>query len=280
MKKILFYIWQMICFTACRNAPINSEQIITVTMEPLRYFTEAIAGEQYKIVSMVPEGASPETYDPIPQQLINLSKSAAYFKIGYIGFEQNWMDRLKENAPEIKIFDTSEKVNLIKSDDEQSMTGVEPHIWNSTQNAMVIANNIFKALCKLDAKHTDYYKHRLDSLQNIIHKTDSIIKRDLEQADSAFIIFHPTLSYFARDYGLKQICIEEDGKEPSPASLQQIIKEGKANHVHTIFIQKEFDTRNAQLIADEMGLKVIIINPLSFHWPEEMIRVAKALKQK
>lgn len=279
MKNVLF-ICLMICLTACGNAPTNNERIITVTIEPLRYFTEVIAGDQYKIVSMVPEGASPETYDPIPQQFIDLSKSTAYFKIGYIGFEQNWMDRLKENAPHIKIVDTSEKVDLIKSNDEHSIAGVEPHIWNSPRNATVIANNIFKALCKLDAEHTDYYKYRLDSLQNIINKTDSIIKTDLQQADSAFIIFHPTLSYFARDYGLKQICIEEDGKEPSPASLQRIIKEGETNHVHTIFIQKEFDTRNAQLIADEMGLNMITINPLSAHWPEEMIRVAKALKQK
>ncbi|MGP1476928.1 MAG: metal ABC transporter solute-binding protein, Zn/Mn family [Phocaeicola sp.] len=280
MRKILCYICLIIGFSACGNNPTNKERIITVTIEPLRYFTEAIAGGQYKIVNMVPEGTSPETYDPTPQQLIDLSKSAAYFKIGYIGFEQHWMDRLKENNPQLNIFDTSEGVRIMKSNDEHSIAGVEPHIWNSTQNATVIAQNICKALCKLDAKHTDDYTHRLDSLQHIIHKTDSIIKTDLQQADTAFIIFHPALSYFARDYGLKQICMEENGKEPSPASLQQIIKEGKANRVHTIFIQKEFDSRNTQLIADEMGLKVITINPLSYHWQEEMIRVADALKQK
>lgn len=280
MRKILYCICLMVGFSACGNTPTNKERIITVTIEPLRYFAEAIAGDQYKIVSMVPEGTSPETYDPAPQQLIDLSKSVAYFKIGYIGFEQQWMDRLKESNPQLNIFDTSEGVRLMESNDEHSIEGAEPHIWNSTQNATVIAQNICKALCKLDAEHTDDYTHRLDSLQHIIHKTDSIIKTDLQQADTAFIIFHPALSYFARDYGLKQICMEENGKEPSPASLQQIIKEGKANQVHTIFIQKEFDTRNAQLIADEMELKVITINPLSYHWQKEMIRIAEALKQK
>jgi len=87
----------------------ETKPVITVTLEPQRYFTEAIAGDKFKVVSMVPKGSSPETYDPIPQQLVSLGDSKAYFRIGYIGFEQTWMDRLMNNTPHIQVFDTSER---------------------------------------------------------------------------------------------------------------------------------------------------------------------------
>ena len=94
-------------FTACDSKQSTSTKpTLTVTLEPLRYFTETIAGDKFKIVSMVPKGSSPETYDPTPQQLVNLDKSTAYLRIGYIGFEQAWMDKLTTNAPHLKVFDT------------------------------------------------------------------------------------------------------------------------------------------------------------------------------
>ncbi|MBR4922041.1 MAG: zinc ABC transporter substrate-binding protein, partial [Bacteroidaceae bacterium] len=85
----LFYILIIFICSACGNiSQKNEKPIITVTLEPLRYFTEAIAGDNYQIVSMVPKGSNPESYDPTPQQLVNLSQSQAYFRIGHIGFEQ------------------------------------------------------------------------------------------------------------------------------------------------------------------------------------------------
>ena len=283
MKKLI-YILILLTGYACGNTTQKNEKpILTVTLEPLRYFTEAIAGNQYQVVSMVPKGNSPESYDPTPQQLVNLSRSQAYLRIGYIGFEQAWMKKLEENNPNMKVFDTSKGVNLIREkghwhDDHFHEGGVEPHIWNSTQNAAVIADNIYTALCELDVTHQSDYKQRLDSLKQIIRQTDINIRTLLENADSTFLIYHPALSYFARDYGLKQISIEEGGKEPSPAQLKELIDTCRKENAHTIFVQQEFDQRNAQLIADELGVKVVSINPLSYDWSEEMLRVVRALK--
>lgn len=97
MKKIYFLLLATILIASCKPKSDQSDKtggkpVITVTLEPLRYFTEAIAGDRFTVVSMVPKGTSPETYDPTPQQLVDLARSKAYFRIGYIGFEQN-MDR-------------------------------------------------------------------------------------------------------------------------------------------------------------------------------------------
>ena len=283
MKKLI-YILTLILLSACSSpSQKNDKPLLTVTLEPLRYFAEAIAGDHYQVVSMVPKGSSPESYDPTPQQLVNLSQSQAYLRIGYIGFEQAWMKKLEANHPDMKVFDTSQGVDLIRGEghwhgDHFHEGGVEPHIWNSTRNVNVIADNIYTALCELDAAHEADYKHRLDSLKQIISQTDTDVRSLLENADSTFLIYHPALSYFARDYGLKQISIEEGGKEPSPAQLKALIETCRKENAHTIFVQQEFDQRNAQLIADELGVKVVSINPLSYDWSEEMLRVVRALK--
>ena len=283
MKRLIPILTIFICF-ACGNTAQKSEKaIITVTIEPLRYFTEAIAGKNYQVVSMVPKGSSPESYDPTPQQLVNLSKSQAYFRIGHIGFEQAWMKKLEANCPDMKVYDTSKGIDLIRDKghwhgDHFHEGGVEPHIWNSTQNALIIVDNIYQALCELDTIHQADYKYRLDSLKQSIQQTDAETRRLLENADSTFLIYHPALSYFARDYGLKQISIEEGGKEPSPAQLKKLIETCRNENVHTIFVQQEFDQRNAQLIAHELGIDIVSINPLSYDWTEEMLRTAKGLK--
>ena len=283
MKQLILFPILLLCLTTCSSKQQQSEEpTVTVTLEPLRYFTEAIAGDKFKVVSMVPKGSSPETYDPTPQQLVNLDKSTAYLRIGHIGFEQAWMDKLATNAPHLKIFDTSKGIDVIQEaghdhGDHHHEGGIEPHIWNSTRNASVIADNIYAALCELDSENEPYYKHRRDSLQQIIAQTDTEVRNLLQNADSTFLIYHPALSYFARDYGLKQISIEEGGKEPSPAHLKELIETCRRDNARVIFVQQEFDTRNAKLIADELGITVIPINPLSYEWQEEMINVAKAL---
>ena len=283
MKKLIYILTLFIC-CACGHTPQQSEKpVITVTLEPLRYFTEAIAGDCFEVVSMVPKGSSPESYDPTPQQLVNLSKSQAYLRIGYIGFEQAWMKKLEANYPTMKVYDTSKGVELIREEghhhgDHYHEGGVEPHIWNSTQNASVIADNIYAALCEMDADHQPEYKQRLDSLKQVIARTDADVRTLLANADSTFLIYHPALSYFARDYGLHQISIEEGGKEPSPATLKTLIETCRREGAQVIFVQQEFDQRNAQLIADELGIEIVPINPLSHDWAEEMIRVASTLK--
>lgn len=284
MKKLI-YILTLFILYACGNTTKQSEKpVLTVTLEPLRYFTESLAGEHFKVVSMVPKGNSPESYDPTPQQLVNLSQSKAYLRIGYIGFELAWMKKLQANCPDMKIYDTSLGVNLIQDeghwhDDHFHEGGVEPHIWNSTRNALIIVENICAALCELDADHQADYQRRLQELKQTIVQTDSIIRTHLADADSTFLIYHPALSYFARDYDLKQLSIEEGGKEPSPAQLKSLIETCRKENARTIFVQQEFDQRNAQLIADELGVNIVSINPLSYDWAEEMVRIALALKR-
>ena len=287
MKKYFLIVLCMSLLFACSNKQKPTEPTLTVTIEPLRYFTETIVGPHFKVVSMVPDGTSPETYDPTPQQLVALSKSTAYLQIGHIGFEQSWIQKLKDNTPKLPFYDTSKGINLIHAscghahghapEQTEHQQGVEPHTWNSTQNAHIIADNIYKAVCEIDPTNEAVYKHRLDSLHTLIDATNTEVQQLLSNADKTFMIYHPALTYFARDYQLTQVSIEEAGKEPSPAHLQQLIKTCRQHGTRIIFVQKEFDIHNAKMIANEIGVEVVPINPLNYHWQEEMIQIAKAL---
>lgn len=303
MKKILYLFLLCCLLTTCQsgNKKDAEKKVVTVTIEPLRYLTEAIAGERIKVISMVPQGSSPETYDPTPQQLIDLAQSNAYLGTGYIGFDQTWGERLAENAPNVIFFDLSEGIDLIRNEThvhthhhhkatEQTgnykeeehhhhHTAVEPHIWTSAINAQIIAENIFRALCEIDNSGTAFYTNRKDSLMKRLQYTDSLLCTQLSapEADRSFMIYHPALSYFARDYGLHQIAIEDEGKEPSPAQLKQLIEQCKEEGVRTIFVQPEFDRRNAEIIAQQTNTRVIPINPLAYEWEKELLNICNAL---
>ena len=215
MKKYFFTLISILLLTVSCTGKQGKEDAptLTVTIEPLRYFTEAIAGDKFQMVSIVPKGANPEIYDPTPQQLVELARSKAYLRIGHIGFEQAWAERLQANTPKLPFYDMSQGVDLIHEIHPHAHThgnidGVEPHIWNSVSNARIISSNICKALSEIDPDNQAYYQTRLDSLQQVINRTEREMQSYLANADYCFLIYHPALSYFARDYSLQQISIE------------------------------------------------------------------------
>ena len=283
MKQTLLILMTLLMAACSGRPPQTTERIITVTIEPIRYFTEQIAGDKFKVVSMVPGGNSPETYDPTSQQLVHLSSSEAYLRIGYIGFEQIWMRRLTENAPQMKVFDLSEGISLIREKkhvhgNHAHAGGVEPHIWNSPANARLIVRNIYEAICRLDAENKDFYTQNLNKINQEINETDKEIRALLNgKHDHAFLIYHPALSYYARDYGMRQVCMEENGKEPSATHLKELVDLCKQENIRIVFVQKEFDTRNAELIAKETGARLVSINPLNKEWKKELIQTTKEL---
>lgn len=290
MKRIYLTILSigLFCLMACQQKPTD-EKIVSVTIEPQRYFAEKIAGNKYKIHTVVPAGQSPETYDPTPLQMIRIGESDAYLKIGYIGFEQAWMKKIKDNTPGLLIFDLSEGMDLLKNQEPEEEAsghahhhhpadGPDPHIWNSVSGAKVIAKNTLDAFVALDKENETYYQANYEKLMAEIHQTEQILRNLLTPLnDRTFIIYHPALTYFAHEFGLTQLCIEMDGKEPSPAQLKKLVETAKDHQAHVVFIQQEFDRKNAELIAKETGCKLVTINPLDINWNKEMIHIAKSL---
>ena len=159
---------------------------VTVTIEPFRYFVEQIAGNDVNVNVMVPAGSSPETYEPTPQQMVDLSKSVFYFKVGQIGFEKTWMKKLQQNAPNMKVIDTSAGIRMLKT----QSGNIDPHTWMSIKSADIITSNITKALMdkypekaeEYKKRLRDFRKNKLDKLQNEIDKYQSTIKGEKQKS--------------------------------------------------------------------------------------------------
>ena len=273
-KRTILPLLLCLLLAACKQTA-QQTSLVTVTIEPLRYFAEAIAGNRFTIVTLVPNGGNPETYEPTAKQMVELSQSALYIKVGQIGFERTWMERLAESAPDTRIVDSSKGITPVQSSEHAD----DPHTWMSTRNAVLIAKNICNAFIQQNPEDSVYFKKNLEVLLHKIADVDGFVKTQLaNSATKAFLIYHPTLTYFAHDYGLMQISVEEEGREPTAAQLKQTIVLAKQQQVKLMFVQKEFANRNTDIVAKGSGARQIEINPLSYHWDKEMRKIAQTLK--
>ena len=309
------------------SADENKAIEIAVTIEPLRFFAEKIAGNDYKFFSIVPIGQSPETYDPSPREMMRVGQSRVFLHMGQISLEHIIAKTIEENNTGTSVFDISEGMDLhlegavylgkhdelqahqhnagdseeIDSNDEHkhghnhdthigqghsaysehnhgAHVGHDPHIWTSFAGARVMSENIFKALLSLDNEKNSYYKDNYSKLNDGLELLEKELHEQLDTLSCrGFVIFHPALTYFAEEFGLKQLSIEDDGKEPSPSSLKKLIEKARSMHVKVVFVQMEFDRKHAEQIASEVGAKVVTINPLDYEWDEQMRKIAKAL---
>ncbi len=289
MKNYIYLSFVLFLIVACNSTNENTPTV-SVTIEPQRYFVEKIVGDKFQVNTIVPAGTSPESYDPTPSQMVDLGKSTLYFKVGYLGFENAWGKNLEENNMHVKIINSSNNIKLIDSDehsieigdnsehDGHHHHGIDPHIWSSPKTALIMSENILNALVVADVENQKYYRDNFKKLEAEIVDTDKIISELLENAPvRSFIIYHPALGYFARDYNLTQYSIEFEGKSPSPQQLKEMIDFANEQGIKTIFVQKGFDVKNAQSLASEVQATVYSIDPLSYNWSEELIKVAKIL---
>ncbi|MDR1102173.1 MAG: zinc ABC transporter substrate-binding protein [Tannerella sp.] len=255
---------------------------MAVTIEPQRYFVEKIAGDRFAVHTVVPAGQSPETYDPAPHEMVSLARSRAYLRIGRIGFEQVWMQTIRENNPHLTVFDLSEGICWI-GDGEQAHTrhthcAEDPHIWNTTVGARIIARNTLQAFASLDPANEAAYQTGYRELLREIDETERVLHELLDTLSCrTFIIYHPALTYFADEFHLTQLAIESEGKEPSAASMKALVDRAKEARVRVVFMQQEFDRKHAEQVAKEIGARVVMINPLDAHWREQMIFMAQSL---
>ncbi|MBA4321234.1 MAG: zinc ABC transporter substrate-binding protein [Odoribacter sp.] len=283
MKNVFRYIILLILVSCNQSVSNNGGKIITVSIPPFKYFIDEIGGGDFSVNVMVASGSNPHIYEPVPGQIANLRKSAAYVSDGYLGFEMTWLDRFYETNRSMKKLSLGQNIDLIKHEghsDSEHVEGADPHYWVSPQCALLMASAIKSLLIELSPEKKDEYELNYTSLIKTISDID-IKARELFSGyeNKSFMIFHPTLGYLARDYGLKEIAVENEGKEPNPSSLRELIDIGRAEKIRVIFIQREYDTKNARAIAAETGAVLEIIDPLSENWAASVQQIIEALAE-
>lgn len=264
------------------NTPVGKDNI-TVSIEPLRYVMESIAGDRYNINVLTPAGASPETYQLTPQQLTQLRESRMYVRMDTLGFESNQLNKITESIPHIFSVKASAGLTPLWKEgygSESDSINTDPHTWTSPINMKTIAKNICEALCEMDTTNRELFSHNMKHFSEHMDSIDASVRQMLADVPTrSFLVYHPSLGYFARDYGLRQISLEHNGKSPSAERMERLVKQCREDSVRVIFLQKEYSERSVRAIAEELDAKIVVVNPLSYDWNTEILNIAKALSR-
>lgn len=299
MMSIRRVFFLLVFSGALAYAQVNA----VVSVLPQQTFLKKLGGEHVNITLMVPPGSSPHSYEPKSSQMKEIAQADLYFAVG-IEFEEAWLPKFNTQNRNMRIVFTQkgiEKIQMENDHDEHGEEGkhdeeehdhdehadhehhhhegLDPHIWTSPANVKMIAQTMSQALIKQDPPHKADYEKNLQSFLSEIDAVDAKCRQLFQPLAKPirFMVFHPAWGYFARDYGLEQLAIEVEGKEPKPKQLAHLIKEAKEEKVRAVFTAPEFSDKAAQLIAKEVGVLVVSFSPLHPQWSENLLNLAETI---
>jgi zinc transport system substrate-binding protein len=292
-----------------QEAPVSgAEEPITVAVSvvPQAEFVEKVGGDKVKTVVITPPGADPHTYEPSPKEVEEISKASMLVTVGVgMPFEEVWIDRFdsmnsgtlvvncskglelkeleehdhegeeeEEHDEEIETEHENESTEEHENESDGEHEELDPHIWTSPANAKIMVEDIYEGLVELDPENEAYYAQNKDAYLEELDALDSRIREKLNGSEgSSFMVYHPSWGYFAADYGLNMISVEIEGKEPSAQDLTKIVDLAKEKNVKVIFVQAQFSTRSAEVLAQEIGGEVVAVDPLAKDYVANMDNV-------
>ena len=267
MKRILYLFIYIVLAVGCvSNKNQSAEKVIYVSIAPIKPIVEAIVGDDFTVEILVPAGASPESFEPTPKQFIALNKAQLVLGTGLLDFEQQLLKRIHNQN---KVIDLSRGIVTISGScshthhGKHCHHGIDPHIWCSPKSLSIMARNAHNAIVAAMPDSVQYTAAYSALSERITALDNEVAELASNASLPYFIIYHPALTYLARDYGLEQIAIENDGKEASAKRLAQIISKARVDGIKSVFYQSEFPESSVQIICEDIGANAVEINPLA-----------------
>lgn len=283
MKKI-FIIFFVIALLSCAKNEQHSEKInVLVTILPQKEFVESVAGKNVDIHVLVPPGNNPASYEPNPDDLQKIEQADIYFLIGHLPFERSHREKIQNLNTKLQIVNTSREIDLRyfgtkekHNHSEDKM--IDPHTWTSPLSVKKQITIIQRTLSKFDPARAAQYKKNSIEYQSKLDSLHINIQKELKNLKNRnLMVFHPAWGYFARDFNLHQIAIEQDGKEPTSKQLHDLIRKAKTENIRVIFVQKQFDERVAKAIAENIDGVVVAIDPLAADYLSNMKKLGETI---
>ncbi|MGO1651101.1 metal ABC transporter solute-binding protein, Zn/Mn family [Senegalia sp. (in: firmicutes)] len=297
MKKIFMMLIVLLALTGCSDDELaDDDGKITVAagVPPIKGFIDAITQGDMEVVTMIPPGNSPTNYQPSPKELQKFSDAKVYFAMGVPAENSNIIPKAKDLNENIEIVNLAKGVSEVypmrnfsededhshEEDEDHDHEGEDPHIWLSPKRVIEMIDIIRDKLIEISPENEETYKENAESYKNELSNIDDSIKETLKGAkNQSFIIYHPSFGYFADDYGLNMIAIEESGKEASAKRITEVIDLAKDNNIKFVFYQGEFSSTQAETIAKEIDGEAIKVNPLSEEYIENMKNISEKFKE-
>ncbi|OCN01905.1 ABC transporter substrate-binding protein [Clostridium sp. W14A] len=293
MKRFNFYIGMLISFTmvltgcasssgvqqASSSVPEKSDQkpVIAVTVVPEATFAKAVCGDYMEVMTAVPSGYSPETYEPTPKEKEELSRAALYFAVGVPVEESSILPAIAD-LETIKVIRLQDAVSKEYPDRTFPSGERDPHIWLSPKRAKVMVETIARECETVDPQHKAQYGQNAENYAKQLDSLDSDLKNIFSNMQNkSFLVFHPAFGYLAEDYGLTMYSLEEEGKEATPQHLQEMVDLAKKQKIRAIFYQEEIDSKQSKAFAEEIGGKTVELSPLAPDYVENLKKMANTM---
>ena len=249
------------CNTAYKG---DGKKTIYVTIAPLRAIVEEVTGGDYNVEILVPNGASPETFEPTMKDLMALNDAEQIFSVGLINFEQSLVSSVKESD---RIVNLSDGIELLAGScshcNHAHAHGIDPHVWTSPRALKRMAENVGLAMQGV-APDSIKYRDNTDKLLRKLSNLDSLCNSEIvANGVDAIMIYHPAFTYYAKDYGIEQISVEQDGKEPSPRQLTALVERAREHNISKLLIQPQYSKDKLRALAAECGAEIVEVDPLS-----------------
>ncbi len=258
------------------HQPVSAGPVkVFVSVPPQKFFVERIGGNRVQVLVLIPPGADPHTYEPKPAGMAELARAAAWFTVG-VPFEENLLPRISSANPTLAVVRTEEGIERTATGRE----GADPHIWLSPRLVKKQADNILAGLIQADPSGERVYRANARRFQAELDALDREFRTLFSPVrGKTFLVFHPSWGYLAADYGLNQLAIEAEGKEPKGADLARLIQEAREKKIRVVFVEPQFSSRSARTIAESIGAKLVTADPLAANWADNLRKVARAFRQ-
>lgn len=265
-------------------APID----VFVSVPPQASVVRAIGGPQVAVHCLVRAGQDPHLFEPTPKQVRALGRARVFFTVG-MPFEKTLLEKIRSQLPNMEIVDSARGLarrppcdcghdHKTGHDHAPDSSDGDPHVWLSPEGLRTIAQNTADALERVDSAHADEYRKRLKQMIESIDKADARARAKLAPyRGRAVYVFHPAFGYFCDAYGLRQKAVEMGGHSPSARHLRELVRQARQDHAQTIFVQKQFDQRGAKIVADAIGGRLAVVDPLAEDAVANIERIAETI---
>ncbi len=270
----------VVAITGCGKSSQADQNIMYVSIAPLQQIVSSIVGADFEVKVLVPPGASPETFEPTPRQMIEVEQARMVFNVGLLDYEQMLMKKLSDTH---KIVDLSRGIEVIAGSCSHTHAnsacahGVDPHIWTSPRQLLKMADNAYREIHRSMPDSTKYSENYA-TLRERLQELDKSVSEACNSASvKYFVIYHPALTYYARDYEMEQIAIESEGKEPSAKRLSRIIERVRTDGVHSILYQSQYPRSTVETICSDAQAQAVEIDPLRADVIENIAEITRII---
>lgn len=265
------------------EAPEKPKPLLLVSIAPYKFLVEKVAGEAFDVQTIIPSRSNPHVFEPTSRQVQEIARGELWFRIGE-PFEEKILSLLLEKRPKLTIFDLREGIDLQPSDPEshsccQSHSDrLDRHVWLSPKLASLQAEHIRETLSNRFPEEKEQFNKNLQNCLSELAQLDLEIQEILAPLEErAFIVSHSAFGYFCREYGLVQLSVEQEGKDPRPRHLEEMLAKARKTRVAVALALPQHNNKGAQMIADEMKVPILMIDPYSADYFATLLNLARMI---